>query len=246
MVDDEKNNNDINVPPNTTYNTYQLPPKVENELNDIFVDGITPQQKFDNEPTIDLDYEEKIKPTKIVVPPPKDYAQIEKSLDKTTVEMHDDKLEDTDVDINDNDDVDIVNITPSHPRDHLRRKIRNRDNKERDGPYITRVNPAHPRYRMRRILRNRPENLQVDAEVLQDLPYLDTKIKVGELNKAKRHETIFDALIKQLLPNNDLYYVEHNRVTNTFKLKKDNKGSKVKASQAIWKNVEKWDKIRTK
>ena len=131
MVDDKINNNDINFLPNTTDNIYQLPPKVEKELNDIFVDGIIPQQKFDNEPTIDVDYEEEIKPTKIVVPPPKDYVQIEKSLNKTTVEIHDDKVEDIDVDINDNNDVDIVNITPSHPRGRLRRKIRNRNNKEK-------------------------------------------------------------------------------------------------------------------
>ena len=131
MVDDKINNNDINFLPNTTDNIYQLPPKVEKELNDIFVDGIIPQQKFDNEPTIDVDYEEEIKPTKIVVPPPKDYVQIEKSLNKTTVEIHDGKVEDIDVDINDNNDVDIVNITPSHSRDRLCRKTRNRDNKER-------------------------------------------------------------------------------------------------------------------
>ena len=83
VVDDEMNNYDINFLPNTTDNIYQLPPKVEKEQNDIFVDGIIPQQKFDNEPTTDVDYEEEIKPRKIVVPPPKDYAQIEKSLNKT-------------------------------------------------------------------------------------------------------------------------------------------------------------------
>ena len=124
-------NNDKNLPPNTADNIYQLPPKVEKELNDIFVDRIIPQQKFDNKPTLDVSYEEEIKPTKIVVPPPKDYAQIEKSLNKTTVEIHDDKVEDTNFDINDDDDVDIVNITPSHPRHRLCRKIRSRDNKQK-------------------------------------------------------------------------------------------------------------------
>ena len=79
MVDDEINNNDIYFLPNTTDNIYQLPPKVEKELNDIFVDGIIPQEKFDNEPTIGVNYKEEIKPIKTVVPPPpKDYAQIEK------------------------------------------------------------------------------------------------------------------------------------------------------------------------
>ena len=246
VLDDEINDNDVNIPPNTTDNIYQLPPKVEKELNDIFVDGIIPQQKFDNELTIDIDYEDEVKQTKIVVPLPKDYAQIEKSSNKSTVEIYDYKVEDTDVDIKDNDDVDFVSITSSHPRDRLRRKTRNRDNKERDGLYITRVNPAHPRYRMRRILRNRPVNLEVDAEVLQDSPYLNTKIKVGELNKVKRCEAIFDVIIKQLLPNNDPYYVEHNRVRDSFELKKDNKISKVKASEAIRKKYKKMKQNKDK
>ena len=239
VIDDKINNNDIKFSPNTTDNIYQLPPQVEKKLNDIFVDEIIPQQKFDNEPTIDVDYEEEIKATKIVVSPPNDYAQTEKTLNKTTVETHEDKVEDIDIDFNDNDDVDIVNITPSHPRDHLCRKTRNKDNKERDDLYITRVNPAHPRYRMRRILRNPPVNLEVDAEVLQDLPYLNANIKDGELNKAKRREAVFDAIIKQLSPNNDLCYIEHDRVTDTFKLKKDNKGSKIKTSEAIRKKYRK-------
>ena len=92
---------------------------------------------------------------------------------------------------------------------------------------------------MRPILRNCPVNLEVDAEVLQDLPYLNTTIKVGELNKAKQREAIFDVIIKQLLPNNDIHYIEHDRVTDTFKLKKDNKGSKGKASQAIQRKKKK-------
>ena len=46
VVDDKINNNDINFPPNTTDNIHQLPPKVEKELNDIFVDGIIPQQNL--------------------------------------------------------------------------------------------------------------------------------------------------------------------------------------------------------
>ena len=79
VVDDEINNNDIYFPPNTTDNIYQLPPKEEKELNDIFVDGIISQEKFDNEPTIGVNYGEEIKPIKTVVPPPpKDYAQMEK------------------------------------------------------------------------------------------------------------------------------------------------------------------------
>ena len=36
-------------------------------------------------------------------------------------------------------------------------------------------------------------------------------------------ETIFDEIAKQLPPNNDVYYIEHDRKTDSFKLKKDNK-----------------------
>ena len=43
----------------------------------------------------------------------------------------------------------------------------------------------------------------VDADVLKDLPYFNTKIKVGELTKIKRREAIMDKINKQLPPNND-------------------------------------------
>ena len=49
---------------------------------------------------------------------------------------------------------------------------------------------------MDRILRNQPVNIEVDAEVLKELPYFNAKIKVGELNKAKRQEAIFNQIVK--------------------------------------------------
>ena len=75
------------------------------------------------------------------------------------------------------------------------------------------TNPAHPRHRMDRILRNQPDNIMVDADVLKDLPYFNSKIKVGEVNTMKRREAIMDKINKQLPPNNDTYYIEHNRTT---------------------------------
>ena len=125
--------------------------------------------------------------------------------------------------VGDNDDedndVDFIRITPSHPGDRLRRKLR----REKEEVRFPKVNPAHPRYRRDRILRNRPVNIEVDAEVLKELPCFNTKIKVGELNKTKRREAIFDQIVKQLPPNNDTYYIDHDRTTDTFKLKKDHK-----------------------
>ena len=32
-----------------------------------------------------------------------------------------------------------------------------------------------------------------------------------------------DKIIKQLLPNNDIHYVDHDRQTGTFRVRKDNK-----------------------
>ena len=112
-----------------------------------------------------------------------------------------------------------MRVTPSHPRDRLRSKIRNRNREV----WFVKTNPAHPRYKMDHILRNRPANIMVDADVLKDLPYFNAKIKVGEVNKIKRREAVMDKINKQLPPNNDTYYIQHNRTTDSFRVRKDNK-----------------------
>ena len=112
-----------------------------------------------------------------------------------------------------------MRVTLSYPRDRLRRKIRNRN---REVPYI-KTNPAHPRCGIDRILRNRLANIMVDADVLKDFPYFNAKIKVGEVTKFKRREAIMDKINKQLPPNNDTYYIEPNRTTDSFRVGKDNK-----------------------
>ena len=106
--------------------------------------------------------------------------------------------------------------TPSHARDRLRRTVR-------DGTIVTNVRPAHLRDRMKRILRNTPANVSVHADVLKELLYFNAKIKVDELNKKKRREAIMDKIIKRLPPNNDIYYVDHDKKTDTFRVRKDNK-----------------------
>ena len=63
----------------------------------------------------------------------------------------------------------------------------------------------------------------VDADVLKDFPYFNAKIKVGEVTKFKRREAIMDKINKQLPPNNDTYYIEPNRTTDSFRVGKDNK-----------------------
>ena len=114
------------------------------------------------------------------------------------------------------DKVKFVKQTPSHPQDWLRRSVR-------DGAIVTNVGTVHPRDRMKRILRNTPANISVDADVLKELPYFNAKIKLDELNEKKRRDAITDKIIKQLPPNNDIYYVDHNRQTYTFWVRNDNK-----------------------
>ena len=63
----------------------------------------------------------------------------------------------------------------------------------------------------------------VDADVLKDLPYFNAKIKVGKVNKIKKQEAIMDKINNQLPPNNDTYYIQHNRTTDSFRVRKDNK-----------------------
>ena len=63
----------------------------------------------------------------------------------------------------------------------------------------------------------------VDADVLKDFPYFNAKIKVGEVTKFKRREAIMDKINKHLPPNNDTYYIEPNRTTDSFRVGKDNK-----------------------
>ena len=112
--------------------------------------------------------------------------------------------------------VKFVKQTLFHPQDRLGRKVR-------DGAIVTNVGIVHHRGRMKHILRNKPANISVDADVLKELPYFNAKIKVDELNKKKKRDAITDEIIKQLPLNNDIYYVDYDRQTDTFMVRKDNK-----------------------
>ena len=91
----------------------------------------------------------------------------------------------------------------------------------RDGVTVANFGIVHPRDRMKRILRNTPVNISADADVLKELPYFNAKIKVDELNKKKRRDVIMDKVIKQLPSNNDIYYVDHDRQTDNLRARKD-------------------------
>ena len=72
---------------------------------------------------------------------------------------------------NEDNDIDFVRITPSHPRQRLQKKLRSRE-----VTYV-KTNPAHPRFRTDRILRNQPINIEVDADMLKEFLYFNSKKK---------------------------------------------------------------------
>ena len=114
------------------------------------------------------------------------------------------------------DEVEITKVQPVHPRQRLQRTLKQKT----DEVKITKVKPRHPRERLQRALRKKNQKISVDKEVLQDLPYFNTKIKVNETNKLRRKEAIFNQIINQLPPNNDTYYIKHNKKKYSFAVKK--------------------------
>ena len=59
--------------------------------------------------------------------------------------------------------------------------------------------------------------------MLEDLPYFNTKMKVNETDKSKRREAISDKIIKQLPPNNDQYYIQHDNISDAYRVRKEKK-----------------------
>ena len=111
----------------------------------------------------------------------------------------------------------------------------------------------HPRERLQRALTKKTPKTSVDKEVLKDLPYFNTKIKIDETNKLRRKEGIFDQIINQLPPNNDTYYIKHNKKKDSFTVKKDVKrrpvlkckyNSIAAAANAVKKKYAKFDRRR--
>ena len=76
-----------------------------------------------------------------------------------------------------------------HPRERLKQKKKLKKNPEVE--YVKTV-PIHPRNRLSRKIINAPTNIFVDKQVLKDLPYFNTKIKVDETDKNNRREAVFD------------------------------------------------------
>lgn len=54
--------------------------------------------------------------------------------------------------------------------------------KDNEVQYIKQI-PSHPRNRMRRTIRNTPAKILVDRQVLEVIPYFNANIKVNETEK---------------------------------------------------------------
>ena len=117
----------------------------------------------------------------------------------------------------DDDEVQFVKYVPGNSKNEVQ--------------FIKQV-PSHPRNRMRRTIKNTPAKILVDRQVLEDIPYFNTNNKVNETDKNRRKEAIFDKTIKQLPPNNDQYYIKHDKNTDSFTMKKDQKRRPVKRKAA--------------
>ena len=74
--------------------------------------------------------------------------------------------------------------------------------------------PSHPRDRLIRLIKRqgntRPKN-KLNPNVLRELPFFDANIRVDETNRKEREKAIFDKIIRQLSPDKDRFYIEHDK-----------------------------------
>ena len=110
-----------------------------------------------------------------------------------------------------------MKVQPVHPRERLQRAFKQKTDKLK----LLKWNICIQGKGCREHLEKKIPKISVDKEVLEDLPYLNTKIKVDETNKLSRKEVIFDQIINQLPPNNDTYYIKHDKKQDSFTVKKD-------------------------
>ena len=101
----------------------------------------------------------------------------------------------------------------SHSRDRLRRG-RTKQKIVNNNVVFVRNVPSHPRDRLTRLIRwqgNTRPKIKLDTNVLRKLLFFDGNIGVDEINRKKREKVIFDKSIRQLPPDNDIFYIEHDK-----------------------------------
>ena len=83
--------------------------------------------------------------------------------------------------------------------------------------------PSHPRDHISRRLKNAPANIVCDEEFLKEFPYFNKKIRLNETDKIKRREAIFDNILTRMGHENVKYYVKYNQDLDRYYIGKDEK-----------------------
>ena len=71
--------------------------------------------------------------------------------------------------------------------------------------------PQHPKNRLARMLWNREPTIEIDADVLEIYHSFTADINIDKTDKNIKQEEVFDPLINQLPPNNDIVYIDHDK-----------------------------------
>ena len=66
--------------------------------------------------------------------------------------------------------------------------------------------PQHPKNRLARMLWNREPTIEIDADVSEIYPSFTAEINIDKTDKNIKQEEVFDPLINQLPPDNDIVY----------------------------------------
>ena len=90
-----------------------------------------------------------------------------------------------------------------------------------DDVTFVKQSPQHLRNRLARMLQDETPRIEVDAEVLEAYPSFTANITIDETDKDKKQEEIFDKIINQLRPENDTIYIDHDKKTNTYKVRSE-------------------------
>ena len=81
--------------------------------------------------------------------------------------------------------------------------------------------PQHPKNRLARMLWNREPTIEIDADVLEIYHSFTADINIDKTDKNIKQEEVFDPLINQLPPNNDIVYIDHDKKDNKFRVRQE-------------------------
>ena len=76
--------------------------------------------------------------------------------------------------------------------------------------------PQHPKDRLARILRNKAPTIKIDADVLENFT---ADINIDKTDRNIEQKEVFDRLINQLLTDNDIVYIDHDKKNNKIRVR---------------------------